>query len=135
MKNILFLSLAVIALIATPACKKSKNSSNNSEARLTVQITPANGTTDAPAPGPDFPLLIQITSAMPPSGIKIQVTAKKDGSADPAFFTSSPNSTMATNNIMIKGTPATVICLVNITITSLSDPTNVWNGSYRYSMK
>jgi len=136
MKNILILSLAVVAFLATPACKKSKGSSNSNEARLTVQTTPANGTTDAPAPGPDFPLLIQITSAMPPSGVKIQVTAKKDGSSDPAFFTTAPpTSTSATNNIVITGTPATVICLVNITITSVSDPTNVWNGSYRYSKK
>jgi len=134
MKNILFLSMAVFALIASPACKKKKGNDSN-ETRLTVQTTPAAGTTDAPAPGPDFPLIVQVTSAMPPSGIKIAVTSKKDGSGGAPFFNFSQNSTSASNNITIASTPATTTCLVSITVTSLSDPNNVWNGSYRYSMK
>lgn len=135
MKNILFLSLAVIALIASPACKKSKSGNNSNEERLNVQTTPSTGTTDAPAPGPDFPLIVQVNSAMPAGGIKIQVTSKKDGSGEAAFFNYSQNSTSATNTITITGTPAATVCLVSITVTSLSDPGNVWNGTYRYSRK
>ena len=134
MKTILLLSMAVIALLATPACKKHKDSVP-SEARLTVQTTPANGITDAAAPGPDFYPIIQITSAMPSGGVKIDLTAKVDGSGNAPFFTYSKNSTSASNNITITGTPSGVVCLVNITVTSLSDGTNVWNGSYRYSAK
>jgi hypothetical protein len=133
MKNILFLSMAVIALLATPACKKHKDS-GSSEARLTVQTTPAAGSTDPAAPGPDFFPIVQVTSAMPSGGIKIALTAKVDGSSN-TFFTYSKNSTSASNNITITGTPSGVICLVSITVTSLSDAGNVWNGSYRYSAK
>lgn len=126
--------MAAMVLFTAPACKKHKDSGSN-EARLAVQTTPAAGTTDPPAPGPDFPLVINVTSAMPSGGIKINVTSKIDGSSAAAFFTYSQNSTSASNNVTITGTPSTSICLVSITVTSLSDGTNVWNGSYRYSKK
>jgi hypothetical protein len=128
----LLLSLIIFAI--TPACKKS-GGGGSSEATLVVETTPAAGTTEAPAPGPDFPLKIEIKSAMPASGVKIEVSAKKDGSADPAFFTSSKNSTAQQNTYTITGTPSTVVCIVNITVTSLSKPSNIWTGSYRYSKK
>jgi hypothetical protein len=129
---ILLLSLIIFSI--TPACKKSSSGGTN-EANLAVQITPAAGTTEAPAPGPDFPLKVEITSTLPPSGVKIDIAVTKDGSADPAFFTSSKNSSAAQNNYTITGTPATVICVVSVTVTSLSKPSNVWTGSYRYSKK
>lgn len=126
--------MAMIALLATPACKKHKDSAPG-ETRLTVQTTPATGLTDPAAPGPDFYPIIQITSAMPSGGVKIELTAKVDGAGTAPFFTYSKNSTSASNNITITGTPSGVICLVSITVTSLSDAGNVWNGSYRYSAK
>jgi hypothetical protein len=134
MKRVPFiLLLATIIFAVTPACKKS--SGGSTEANLVVEITPAAGTTEAPAPGPDFPLKVEVKSTMPPSGVKIEVSAKKDGSGDPAFFTSTKNSSGAQNNYTITGTPATVICIVSVTVTSLSKPSNVWTGSYRYSKK
>jgi hypothetical protein len=135
MKRVPFiLLLSMIVFSVTPACKKSSGG-GTAEASLVVEITPAAGTTEAPAPGPDFPLKVEVKSTMPPSGVKIEVTAKKDGSADPAFFTSSKNSSASQNNYTITGTPATVICIVSVTVTSLSKASNVWTGSYRYSKK
>jgi hypothetical protein len=135
MKRISFLLiLTAVVFTATPSCKKS-GGGGTSEANLVVETTPGNGTTEAPAPGPDFPLKVEIKSAMPPSGVKIDISAKKDGSADPAFFTTSKNTTAPQNNFTITATPATVICVVSITVTSLSKSTNVWTGSYRYSKK
>ncbi len=134
MKRLSFLLMfAVIALVVTPACKKSKGGS--SEATLSVETTPANGSTNLNLLGPDFPLKVEIKSTMPPSGVKIEIAAKKDGSSDPAFFTSSNNSTAAVNNYTITNTPSSVTCVVTITVTSLSNSGNKWTGTYRYSKK
>jgi hypothetical protein len=129
--SVLFL-FAALALVVTPACKKSGGST---EATLAVTITPVNGSTNLNLLGPDFPLKVEITSAMPPSGVKIEIAAKKDGSADPAYFTSSNNSNAAVNNYTITSTPSSVTCVVTVTVTSVSNSGNKWTGSYRYSKK
>lgn len=130
------LLIAAIALVALPACSKGGDSGGGgTEANLVVETTPANGSTEAPAVGPDFPLKVEVKSTMPASGVKIDISAKKDGSTDPAFFTKSQNSTTAQTTFSITGTPATVTCIVTVTVTSISKPSNVWTGSYRYSKK
>jgi hypothetical protein len=138
MKKItILLSIAAFAFFIFPSCSKSGGDSGGTtnEATLVVETTPTNGANEAPAVGPDFPLKIEVKSAMPASGVKIDITAKKDGSADPAFFTKSQNSTTAQTTFSITNTPATVTCIVTITVTSLSKSSNVWTGSYRYSKK
>lgn len=133
MKRItLALSIIILALIALPSCKKSNA---KSEAGLVAETTPANNSNNLNILGPDFPLKIEITSAMPANGVKIQVTATQDGSANAPFFTTTNNTTAPQNNYTITNTPAGVTCLVNITITSLTKSSNQWMGSYRYSMK
>lgn len=131
------LLIAAIALVSVTACSKGGDSGGGgtTEANLVVETTPANGSTEAPAVGPDFPLKVEVKSTMPASGVKIDISAKKDGSTDPAFFTKSQNSTTAQTNFTITSTPATVTCIVTITVTSISKPSNVWTGSYRYSKK
>lgn len=131
-RNLFLLVIAALVITLAPACHKS---SGGGEATLAVTLTPPNGSTQAPAPGPTFNLAVQVTSTMPASGVKIDVTAKVDGSSGSPFFTTSVNSSQALTNITITGTPSTVICLVNVTVTSLSTSSNVWTGSYRYSSK
>lgn len=135
-KQFLVIALFALAAIFTPSCKKSGGGGGGTaEANLVVETTPAAGSNLAPAPGPDFPLKVEIKSTMPPSGVKIEITAKKEGSPDPAFFTTSPNSTTAVNNFTITNTPKNVTCLVEVKVTSLSKPSNTWSGSYRYAAK
>lgn len=131
------LLMSALALIAMPACKKNKGGGGGTnEVNLSVETTPGTGTTEAPAPGPDFPLKVEIKSTMPPSGVKIEVSAKQDGSTAAPFFSTSSNTTSASNNnFSITGTPKTVICVVDVKVTSLSKPTNIWTGSYKYSKK
>ena len=105
------------------------------EADLIVTTTPAVGSVQPPTNGP-FDLTVTITSTMPTSGVKIDVNARKDDGTNPApFFTTSVNSTTSANNFSITNTPAATQCIVNITVTSLTKPTNVWSGIYRYSRK
>jgi hypothetical protein len=132
-RNLFLLLIAALVITLAPACHKGGGGSG--EATLAVTLTPPNGSTQAPAPGPTGILAVQVTSTLPASGVKIDVTAKIDGSSGSPFFTTSVNSTQALTNISITGTPSTVISLVNVTVTSLSTSSNVWTGSYRYSSK
>jgi hypothetical protein len=132
-KTAFALSIIALAFVVMPACKK--NNATDNEAGLVAQTTPAINSNNLNILGPDFPLKVEITSAMPASGVKIDVNAKKDGSADPAFFTATNNSTAPQNNYTITNTPSGVTCVVTVTITSLTKSSNVWTGVYRYSKK
>jgi hypothetical protein len=135
MKKIAFaLLMAALVFTVLPSCKKSSTPANN-EAGLVVETTPANKSNNLNILGPDFPLKVEIKSTMPASGVKIEIAASKDGSSDPAFFTATNNTTAPQNNYTITNTPSGVTCVVNITVTSLSKPSNVWMGNYRYSKK
>jgi len=124
----------LIVLIAMPYCKKGPSDTCSGEATLVITTTPANGTTEPPAPGPTFPLTVTISSAMPSSGVTIEVKARPDGSST-TFFSQTVSSTVKDNNFTITGTPATVTCIVEITVTSKGCNTNKATSSYRYSKK
>lgn len=127
----------LVSLVLVSSCSKGGGGGGTpppSEANLAVTIDPANGTVQLPALGP-YNLKVSITSTMPPSGVKIDITAKKDDGTNTVFFTNSVNKTTAVNDFTITGTPAATQCLVEVKVTSLTKASNVWNGSYRYSSK
>lgn len=131
----LLMVLTVSALVSN--CGKGGGSgpdSCSSEAALSVTTSPANGATELPSPGPSFPLKVTVGSTLPPSGVSIQVKVKQDGSST-YFFNQTYNATAAVTDITITGTPSTVVCVVEVTVTSKTCNTNKWSGSYRYSMK
>lgn len=124
----------LLVLVSMPYCKKKKTDSCATEAVLAVTTSPANTSTELPAPGPNFPLTVTITSALPPSGVTIEVKARPDGSST-TYFTETKTTTVKDNSFTITGTPNTVTCVVEITVTSRTCSTNKWTGSYRYSKK
>lgn len=138
----LYLVLAMMGVcLLSASCKKGSGGGGDptpppapTEANLTVDLDPANGSVQAPAL-PPFNLKVTVTSAMPPNGVKIEVTGKKDDGSGTQYFTTSVNSTTAVNTINITSTPVGVQCLVEVKVTSLTKATNVWTGSYRYSSK
>jgi hypothetical protein len=131
--------LAVMSILFfTPACGKKGGGGGGggcSETALQATTIPGNGTTEPPAPGPDFPLQVTITAGMPAAGVTIQVKAHPDGNATNFFSPSATSTTSATSNFTITGTPAATSVVVDITVTSKSCATNKWTGSYRYSRK
>lgn len=133
--------VALMSLLILPSCGGGGGNSPDpppppAEVNLAVTLNPADGSVQPPALGPTFPLSVTITSTMPPSGVKIDVSAKKDdGTGAAPFYSTSVNSTSATNNFSITGTPANVLILVEVKVTSLTKPTNIWAGSYRYTSK
>ncbi|HTJ12802.1 MAG TPA: hypothetical protein VL547_12280 [Dinghuibacter sp.] len=127
---------AFLICAAFTACGKGGGGNNNSsEATLAVTTNPTNGSTQAAAPGPTFALSVTVTSTMPPKGVTIAVSAAVDGQSGSPFYTTSVNNSQATNNFTIANTPAQETCLVTVTVTSNDKSSNVWTGSYRYSMK
>jgi len=133
-RSIVFFSL-VLCIIS--ACGKGGGGGTPAppaEANLAVTTDPAAGSVQIPALGP-YNLKVSITSTMPPNGVKIDITAKKDDGSNTQFFNSSVNKTTAINDFTITGTPAASQCLVEIKVTSLTKPSNTWSGSYRYSSK
>ena len=131
-------SLALLLMTSVAACGSKGGDDPDpppTEADLVVSTNPANGSVVPPALGP-YTVAVNITSVMPPSGVRIEVKARKDdGSGSPAFFTVSPTTTQTSNNITINSVPANTLCLVEIKVTSLTKSTNTWSGSYRFSSK
>ena len=136
MKKVLYLSpLLMIALVLmSGSCGKSSGGGSN-EATLSVELNPAAGSNQAPSPGPDFPLVVTIKSAMPPSGVKIDISAKEDVAGSTPFFTQSINSTTSVNNFTITNSPRSLTIRVDVTFTSLTNSSNKFSGSYTYSRK
>lgn len=139
MKNRLVVLLAVSAVvIAMPFCGKGGGGGTTdpctSDPKVVISTTPAAGTTEAPAPGPTFPLKVTVSSTMPTSGVTIEVKAHPEGSTS-NFFTETKSSTTKDTDFTITGTPNTVICVVDVTVTSKTCNTNKATASYRYSKK
>ena len=127
----LLLSFSLLTLLLASDCKKPKP---NNPSTLTIETTPAAGSNAAPAPGPDFPLVVRITSSIPSGGVKIDVTARAEGSTIP-FYTTSVTSSNPVNNFVITGAPAGVTSVVDVTATDLSNSANTATSSYRFSRK
>lgn len=135
MKRITILLTLFTVLTVFSKCGKGHDGNKTTEVNLAVQTDPAIGVVMAPSIGP-FNLKVTVTSTMPPNGVKIDVSAKKDdGSNSAPYFSTSTNTTGAVTNFNITNTPSNVQCLVEIKVTSLTQPSNQWTGSYRYSRK
>jgi len=137
MKTTFSAILTLLILSCTLSCSKGGGGGGGTppgETQLTITTTPTNGSVQPPAPGTTFDLNVNITSAIPSKGVTIAVSAAPDGSST-SFFTTSKNSTTAANSFSITGTPVATVCLVSITVTSLSQSSNVATASYRYSAK
>lgn len=131
-------SLALMVLMGLAACSKGGGNDPDpepEEANLVVSTNPANGAVLPPALGP-YSVTVNVSSVMPPNGVRIEVRARKDdGSGSPAFFSATPTSSAASNTINLTSVPANTLCLVEIKVTSLTKATNTWSGSYRFSSK
>ncbi len=138
MKRLLPLLLMVtsISLLGLSSCSKGGGGGGTTpEENLNITTSPAiNGQLEAPGVGPDFPLTVTVNSAMPPQGVRIEVTARPDGSGT-AFFTETKTTSAKTTTFQIKNTPAATPCRVTVTVTSVSKPSNTVSGFYLYSRK
>ena len=123
-------SVCFLLMLAVGACDKPKQNVSS----ITIETSPPSGSNLAPAPGPDFPLIVTVTSAMPSSGVKIDVTARAEGSTN-TFFNTSTNTSNKISNFVITGAPQGVTSIVEVTVTSLSDASVRATSTYRFAKK
>jgi len=140
--NFLYWVFAFVLLTGMlSSCKKGSSGGGGGgggggEATLNVTINPPVNSVQPAAPQADFPVSVTINSAMPPQGVTIVVSAKKDdGSGAPDFFSTSLVTSNATNNFTITNTPVSVVCVATVTVTSRTSATNTWTGTFRFSRK
>ena len=136
MKKITLVGLAVLLVLSVfVSCKKKKSGDEGGcgEQKIKVTTIPAINTVDPPAPGTNFPLVVNIET-MPPSGATIIVNAKSENN-NTVFFTETRDKALASNSFTITNTPAGVSILVTVTVTSATCNTNTWSGTYRYTAK
>ncbi len=133
MKGILY--GLVLLLCLTTACKKKGGAGDGpcTETGLAFTSSPAVGTVQTPAPGPNFPVQVTLSN-IPSAGATITVTARPESSG-PAFYTETRNSSQAANAFNITNTPLNVVSIVEIKVVSASCNTNKAEGSYRFSRK
>lgn len=136
MKKLIIPIVAAAILLGFTECGKGGGGGGGcNETAMTVVSLPANGTVEPPGPGPDFPLQVNITANKPNNGVNIEVKAHPEGSTTNFYTSGVVSSNSATNNFTITNTPATVTCVVDITVTSKSCATNKVTLSYKYSKK
>jgi hypothetical protein len=124
------------AVVILPSCGGGGDDPQPAEENLVITTTPVlNGQQEAAAPGPNFPLTVTVTSKMPPQGVRIQVSARPDGSGTTAFFTADQTTSNATTTFSITNTPQLTVSRVTVTVTSISKPSNTKTGFYQYSRK
>jgi hypothetical protein len=135
-KIFLPLLAAAFVLFAMQNCSKGGGGGGGcNETTMSVTTTPANGSLELPAPGPDFPLTVNITANKPSQGVTIEVKAHPEGSTTNFYAPAVVSTTSAITNFNITGTPSTVISQVDIVVTSKSCATNKVTLSYKYSKK
>ena len=134
-KNFLLSVIVLLALVVMSDCKKKKEPAEcSTEPALQVTTSPAVNSTEPPAPGPDFPLRVSVTSSLPASGVTITVKARPENSQT-TFYSETKNSTTAGTDFTIKNTPSATPSIVEIAVSSTLCPSNKFSGSYRYSRK
>ena len=136
-KVLILLIVAPIIIFGIPNCGSKGGGGGgggNNEANLTITLNPPANSTQPAAPQTDFPLTVSITSTMPPQGVTIDVKVAPDGSTT-NFFTDSKSTTSAITPFTITGTPAGVVCVTTVTVTSKTKPTIIVTLSYRYTRK
>lgn len=99
---------------------------------ITAVTNPAVNAVVPAAPGPNFDLSVNITSALG-TGASIEVTAKPEAGGN-AFFTVKREASLF-NNFTITNTPVNTAAIVEINIISNACNNVQWTGSYRYSRK
>jgi hypothetical protein len=107
------------------------------EVDLVVSTTPTISSILTPAAlGSGLPVTVNISSAIPSGGVKIDVTAKLETGSSNFFTGGTAKSTTAANSFTVTSIPTGgQACICTVTVTSLSKPTNFWSGTFRFANK
>jgi hypothetical protein len=118
MKNILY----TILLVGVFSCTKAVP-----EQKIVFTIDAVNNSI---ATGTNFPVLVTLTSTMPPKGIKIETTTVNQVSGSTLPQGAPFSNTSAKNTIVISSLPQQQWCKVTIKVTSNNTSTNTDSQSF-----
>jgi hypothetical protein len=125
-KSILYLLVAV-ALIVTISCKKKKTT-ETPEAQLVLSTSAAAAVQN---PGASYSFNGLITSAMPASGVKVDVTVAEEVSGAAVPQATGFNSSATTIPIQLTNLPIQKWCVVTVKVTSVTKPSNTAQATFR----
>lgn len=133
-----FLVLFVFSFFLSTACNDKGNNPPTpppvTEDNLVISIEPDPGTTVVKALGATYDFKLNITSKMPPQGVTITVTYKKD-SDNTTLFSQTLQSSTTPVNITISNIPQNDVGTVTITVTSKSKASNTATKSFKLTRK
>lgn len=137
MKKLIIPIVAAAMLLGFTECGKGGGGGNGgcNEPAMTIVTVPAANSTEPAGVGPDFPVQVNITNNKPSQGVTIEVKAREETKTTYFYNSGAVSSTNSNNNFLITNTPAGVICVVEITVTSKSCNTNKVSVTHKYSKK
>lgn len=131
-KRLLLVAVVMLPLLFI-ACKKN-TTTNNLEASLQIAVEPDLGTTAAVALSATYNFNVIIQSTMPPQGVTVTVTYKKDGDNSVLFAQTLQTSTSPLN-VSITNIPANVSGTVTVEAVSKTKADNTASKSFKLVRK
>jgi len=132
-----FLVLFVFSFFLSTACNDKGGGTTPpvvAEENLVISIEPDPGATVVKALGATFDFKLNIISKIPPQGVTITVTYKKD-SDNTTLFSQTLQSSSTPVNISISNIPQNDVGTVIITVTSKSKASNTATKSFKLTRK
>ncbi len=133
MRKLLTILSFFIGLTSLISCGKGGGGTTTpSEENLNVKLNTANPATST---GSSYTFTVEVLSKIPASGVKINITAKREDNST-VVFTQDLSSSTAVNSVIVSPLPmGQVFCTVTVTVTSATTSSNTWNGNFRVVWK
>lgn len=132
--NVKRIVLYIGILLITACSNKGGGGTSIEEENLVVVIEPDPGSTIARALGATYDFRVVVQSKMPPQGVDINITYRKD-SDNSIIFSQTLTTSNATTNVTINNIPLVDIGTVTVTVTSKSKPTNTATKTFKLARK
>jgi len=127
------LNIVLLLTLITTVASSSKNSSTPpSEQSIAFTHNAGNNILN---PGASLSFIITLTSTIPSSGIKVEISTREEANGNTVGSNSSVNSTASTVNVGISGLPRQVWCIVTIKVSSVTTPSNNATQTFRILYK
>lgn len=127
--------LIVLTAAVFLACKKSSSGGGNvDEENLVIALDPDPGSTIVQSLGASYPFNILIQSKMPPTGVDIDISCKKE-SDNTIVFSQKLQTSLSSTAVSINSLPFNEITIATIVVKSKSKPANASTKTFRLVKK
>ena len=113
-------SLLILLVVIYTSCSNKGSSGPPADQPITFTHNAGAATQN---PGATMPFAVTLTSAMPASGIKVDVTTETEVGGT-AVSNSTVSGSSATVNLSVTGLPRQVWCVTTVKVSSVGTPSN-----------